>query len=205
MSIKSLRLVAFCVLLLVFGCGLLRAQMTVTGSIAGAVVDPSGKAVAGAKVILTSENNKTRRNGVANESGAFSLVALEPGVYSVRIEHPGFKSFERTGLVVSANERIALGDVTLAVGAVSETVTVEAKSAHVETDTAESSAEITTDQIGNLTARGRDVVSMLRTIPGGYYQADQDSAGGSYGTASTRDPRGQQQHEHPLGRWCGEQ
>jgi hypothetical protein len=38
--------------------------------------------------------------------------------------------------------------------------------------------------LANLTARGREVVSLLRTIPGVTYQADQDSAGGSYGTGT---------------------
>jgi TonB-dependent Receptor Plug Domain len=68
------------------------------------------------------------------------------------------------------------------VGAVSETVTVAARAARVETDSGESSAEVTTAQIANLTARGRDVVSMLRTIPGVSYAADPDSAGASYGS-----------------------
>ena len=63
-------------------------------------------------------------------------------------------------------------------------MTVAAEAAHVETDSAEQSADITTNQLGNLTARGRDVVSLLRTIPGVTYQADQDSAGGSYGTST---------------------
>ena len=61
---------------------------------------------------------------------------------------------------------------------------VSAEAAHVETDSAESSADITTQQLGNLTARGREVVSLLRTIPGVAYQADQDSPGGTYGTTS---------------------
>ena len=180
MSITSLRLA----LLSAVACHCLLAQMTVTGTIAGTVLDPSGKAVAGAKITVTSQATGTPRTASANESGAFSVVALEPGVYSVQIEHPGFKSFDRTGVVVGANERIALGEVVLQVGAVNETVTVAAEAAHVETDTSESSAEITTSQVMNLTARGRDVVSLLRTIPGVAYQADPDSAGASYGTTS---------------------
>jgi len=164
--------------------GVAFAQMTVTGSVGGSVVDPSGRAVPGAKITLTSAKTKEIREATTNEVGAFSLVAVQPDMYTLKIENPGFKAVQRTGLVVTANEHIPLGQITLEIGAVSETVTVESKAAHVETDSAEASAEISTDQIGNLTARGRDVVSMLRTIPGVYYQADQDSAGGSYGTSS---------------------
>src|SRR5258708_6014058 len=160
------------------------AQMTITGSISGTVVDGSGRSVPAAKITLISEKTKEIRDASTSESGAFSLVAVQPDTYSVKVEHSGFRTFERTGIVVSANERIALGQVALQVGAVTETVTVSAQAAHVETDSAEASAEITNDQIGNLTARGRDIVSMMRTIPGVTYQADQDSAGGQYGTSS---------------------
>jgi hypothetical protein len=168
----------------VLSSALLWAQMTVTGSISGTVVDPTGKTVPGVKITLTSENTKEIREATSNEAGTISLVALPPDIYSIKVEHSGFKTFRRTGIVVTANERIALGEIPLQVGAVTETVTVSAQAAHVETDSAEASAEITNDQIGNLTARGRDIVSMMRTIPGVTYQADQDSAGGQYGTSS---------------------
>ncbi len=162
----------------------LYSQMTVTGSISGTVMDPSGKSIPAAKATLVSQTTKETRDVTANESGVFNFQAVPPETYSLRVESPGFKVAERTGIVVSANERIALGQVVLQVGAVSETITVASQSAHVETESSEESAEITTDQIGNLTARGRDVVSLLRTIPGVAYQADQDSAGGSYGTST---------------------
>jgi Carboxypeptidase regulatory-like domain/TonB-dependent Receptor Plug Domain len=180
MSIRPLPLVLF----LAVPSAALLAQMTVTGSISGTVLDSSGRAVAQARISAVSEKTGSIRLAAANETGAFSLVALDPGSYLVKIEHPGFKSFDRTGVVVSANEHIALGNLVLEVGAVTETITVAAEKAHVQTDTAESSAEITTSQLTNLTARGRDVVSLLRTIPGVAYQADPDSAGGSYGTGS---------------------
>ena len=67
---------------------------------------------------------------------------------------------------------------------VQSTVTVSAETAQVQTDSSEHSAILTTSQLENLTARGRDVVSMLRTIPGVQYQADQDSVGGQYGTST---------------------
>src|SRR5213079_920451 len=66
----------------------------------------------------------------------------------------------------------------------SETVSVVSETAQVQTDSSEHSAILTTSQLENLTARGRDVVSMLSTIPGVQYQADQDSVGGQYGTGT---------------------
>ena len=160
------------------------AQMTVTGTITGTVTDPSGELIAGAKVTVTNASTLEPRSASANEEGAFNLVALQPGVYDLRVEHAGFKAYERRGVVVSANEHVALSDIVLQIGEVNETVSVVAEAAQVQTDSSEHSAELTNTQLTNLTARGREVVSMLRTIPGVQYQADQDSTGGSYGTST---------------------
>src|SRR5207244_1044109 len=122
--------------------GAVFAQMTITGSIAGTVTDPSGQVVAGAKVTLTSDSTGDIRSATTNEVGAFNLVAVQPATYSIKVEHAGFKAFQRTGVVVSANERVAAGDIQLQIGAVTETVSVEAKSAMVQTDSAEHSAAI---------------------------------------------------------------
>src|SRR5579884_305919 len=101
------------------------AQMTVTGSVTGTVVDPSGQVVAGARVTLTNEATRDVRRTASSEIGAFSFVAVPPGAYSLKVEQSGFKAAERTGLVLTANERLAVGDIALQLGAVSETVSVE--------------------------------------------------------------------------------
>ncbi len=161
----------------------LTAQMTVTGTIAGSVLDASGQSVPGSKITLTSVNTSETRTTAANETGVFTIIAVRPDTYTLRVEHPGFKASTRSGLTVSANERLAL-DITLQVGDVTETISVSAEAARVQTDSSEHSAELTTTQLQNLTTRGRDVVSLLRTIPGVQYQADQDAVGGSYGTTT---------------------
>src|SRR5207302_8183507 len=91
--------------------GLLPAQMTVTGTITGTVVDPSGQVIAGAKIVLTSPRRGDSRSAVANEVGAFSLNAVQPDTYTLRVQHGGFKAYERKELVVSANERLSAGDI----------------------------------------------------------------------------------------------
>src|SRR5262249_55194513 len=136
------------------GAGLLPAQMTVTGTITGTVVDPSGQVIAGAKIVLTSPRRGDSRTAVANELGAFSLNAVQPDTYTLRVQHGGFKAYERKELVVSANERLSVGDITLQIGDVSETVSVVAETAQVQTDSSEHSAVLTTTQLESLTARG---------------------------------------------------
>jgi hypothetical protein len=165
-------------------CGLLSGQMTTTGSINGTVVDPTGHVIAGAKITLMSERTSEARTAISNEAGVFGLLAVQPDTYNLRVEQKGFKVQERRGLVVAANDRVSLGDITLQIGEVNETISVTAEAAQVQTDSSEHSAVLSSNQLTNLTARGREVVSMLRTIPGVQYQADQDSTGGSYGTGT---------------------
>ena len=181
---RRLQSLLFPGLLMLAGAGLMPAQMTVTGTITGVVEDPSGQVVPGAKVTLRSEKTGEIRSTLTSEVGTFNFVAVQPDTYALKVERTGFKAYERRGLVLTANERLAAGDIALQLGAVSETISVEATAAQVQTDSSEHSAVLTTQQLTNLTARGRDVVSLLRTIPGVQYQTDQDSAGGSYGTGT---------------------
>ena len=166
-------------------CGQLFAQMSVTGAVSGTVLDVSGGVVPGATITLTSETTKQVRETKSNGEGLFSFTAVPRDSYKLKVEHAGFKAFERTGIVVSVNEKVALSGLTLALGSSSETVTVTSEAAHVATESSEESAVVTTNQLGNLTARGREVVSLLRTIPGVTYQADQDSPGGTFGTSTS--------------------
>src|ERR1035437_7865414 len=102
----------------------LTAQVT-TGSVTGSVVDSSGGNVPGATVSLTSDATKEVHNGTANATGTFTFPAVQPGSYSLKVEHAGFKSSERNGINVAAMDHVALGDIELQVGAVSETIVVE--------------------------------------------------------------------------------
>jgi len=171
--------------LAVLSCGQVSAQMSVTGSVSGTILDASGGVIPGATVSLTSETTHEVRDAKSTGEGLFSFTAVPRDSYRLKVEHSGFKAVERQGIVVSANEHVALGAVTLEVGSSTETVTVSAQSVHVETESSAEAADVTSDQIGNLTARGREVVSLLRTIPGVTYQADQDSPGGTYGTGTS--------------------
>jgi hypothetical protein len=164
--------------------GSLFAQMSVTGVVSGSVLDASGAVVPGATVKLTSETTSEVREAKSSGEGLFSFTAVPRDSYTLKVEHAGFKAFERTGIGVSANEHVALNALTLELGSSAETITVAAKAAHVETESSEEAADVTGDQVANLTARGREIVSLLRTIPGAAYQADQDSPGGTYGTST---------------------
>src|SRR5258708_2550836 len=63
------------------------AQMTVTGTMTGTIIDPSGQVIAGAKVTAVSENTGDTRSATTSDLGVFHLVALPPGSYSLKVEH----------------------------------------------------------------------------------------------------------------------
>ncbi len=159
---------------------LLQAQV-ITGSLTGTVVDASGGIVPGAVATLLSDATKETRSATVNASGTFIFSAVQPGRYTLKVEHVGFKTTEQKGISVAATDHVSLGEIRLQVGAVGETVTVSEQSTQVASDSSQLSAGINRDQLLNLTTRGREVVSLLRIIPGVTYQADPDSAGGTFG------------------------
>ena len=157
------------------------AAQSLSGTISGSVVDPSGDAIAGASVTLLSEATRQTRSTTTNELGAFTFFSALPGSYSVTIEHPGFQGLQRTGLALSANERLSLGVIRLNIGDVSEKVTVAAVGASVQTASSERAAQLTSSQVNMILVRGRDVLSLLRLLPGVSNTTDPNALGDNLG------------------------
>ena len=169
--------------LLVIGClGTVALAQSVTGSISGVAVDPNGAVVPGATITLTKDQTNEKRSQATNESGRFNFASLQPGKYSVRIEHSGFETMLRTNVVLSANEDLALGDTTLKTGQVSETVTIASEGQLVEKESSDLTARLTADQINLISTKGRDVTSLLRLLPGTSNNDDIEAVGEGFGT-----------------------
>ena len=169
--------------LLLIQCSLAVYGQFVSGSISGRTVDPSGAPVEGAVVTIVQTQTGSNARVVSNTSGEFQFPALQSGEYTVRIEHPGFQVFERRNTNLSANERLSLGDIALVIGSVTEKVLVEAQATPVETTSSDRSAQLTSNQISKIMTRGRDVMSLMRLVPGVAYTADPESVGDNLGTA----------------------
>ena len=160
------------------------AAQSVSGSVSGTVIDQSNQVIPGATVTLLDELTGTSRTTQTNQTGAFVLSSVQPGRYTVRIEISGFSTFERKNINLPANERLSLGTVTMAIGALTETVTTLAEGSFVQTASSERSALITSTQLEMVAVRGRDVMSLLRVLPGVAYQGESEAPGGSFGTTS---------------------
>lgn len=119
------------------------------GSITGSVTDPSGAAVAGAKVLARNEGTNGVTDTVANESGQYNFPNLPTGLYTITVESSNFKKAERKAVELGVSQ-VARVDVTLEVGSVAETVTVAAEVSRVQTDSPEVGTSLNNDQMKDL-------------------------------------------------------
>ena len=157
-------------------------SQTITGQIAGHLVDPAGAIVAGAPVRLTNDLTKQVREFLTDSNGSFVFANLVPGSYSIHIVQPGFKAYDQTGITVSAVERVDLHDLKLQVGDVSTTVEVAAQAVHVATDSSDRGVSVGLTQIEDTVTRGRNFMALLGTLPGVQDLTSYDTRG--WGTGS---------------------
>ena len=102
-----------------------------TGQITGTVVDSSGSVLPGATVTVKNTGTQISRETTTDESGTFVVTDLLAGTYEVTVALNSFKTAVQTGIVLSATERLGLRPIVLEVGALSETVSVQAEAARV--------------------------------------------------------------------------
>src|SRR5262245_734171 len=120
------------------------------GTITGTVTDSPGAAVPGAKVTVTNLATNADSTAVTTSDGVYSIVALQPGAYRVRIEKSGFKRAE-LGQVAGVIGNTTAANVTMEVGQVSETVEIAAAAGgQVQTENAKISSQVSNKQIDQL-------------------------------------------------------
>jgi hypothetical protein len=159
-----------------------RAAAQDTGIVTGTVVDASGQVLPGATVTLTNEATADVRTTASTERGEFTFRAVRPGRYAVAVELSGFRKFDQRNNVVNASSQLDLGAVKLEIGAMTEVVTVTAQGTVVETKNSDYSGLLTSTQIAQIQTKGRDVVNLLRLLPGVHYENDIDAMGDSFGS-----------------------
>ncbi len=141
-------------------CFVAQLKADVTGTIVGAVRDASGASVIGAQVSATNTANNFTRETKSDGSGEFRLLALPPGPYRVTATATGFDQFVSTGIDLKVNDQLRV-DVSLKVGTVKESVTVEASSVQVETESTQLGQVFETKQILSLPLNGRSYIDLL--------------------------------------------
>jgi hypothetical protein len=159
------------------------SAQTVTGTISGTVVDQQGQIIPGATVTVVNEATNDTRVVVSDTQGNFLITNLQPSQYTIKVVLQSFRTLERKNIVLSAGERLAVPNLTLEIGSVGETITVESRGTHVNTAETQHSGLITATQIEQIQVLGRDVTSIMRLLPGVRYENTVDSLGMSFGTS----------------------
>ena len=145
------------------------AQRADRGIITGVVTDPTGSSLAGATVKIRNEGTTVETVLTTNAAGAYSSPPLVLGSYSVTVDHSGFKTAVRSGILLQGAETIRQ-DMTLAVGSVMESVEVKAEAETLNTTTPDVSHTVDTKYYQDLpvitAADVRLPESLLQIQPG---------------------------------------
>lgn len=143
------------------------AQVT-SGSITGTVKDSSGAFITGAKVTVTDPSIGLMRTTASGADGVFVVPNLPPSTYSITAEYKGFKKLSTTGVVLSAADKLNVGEFILEVGTTTESVTVSADAGQLQlqSSSGERSDVVTTRQLNDVAMNGRNVLDYMKLIPG---------------------------------------
>jgi hypothetical protein len=153
----------FAVLALVVGSAFGQA---VSGNITGIVVDPGDASVPGAEVSIRETATGTVRAFTTSSEGIFRFNNIPPGVYTVTVKLQGFKTYTQQEINLSSAETRDLGRVKLALGSLTEEISVVATATAVQTASSEKSSLVDGNQLNSIAIKGRDLMAMLNLVPG---------------------------------------
>jgi hypothetical protein len=139
----------------------------VTGKLSGTVVDPDGKPVAAARVILYLASTTIEDSVTTTDSrGSFLFVSLRPTYFDLAVEAPNFKKSEQKGVKVDPLTETPLPAMKLELGETRDVVETQASPNVLQTSTGQVSAVLSNEQVARLPLALRDPLALLDTLPG---------------------------------------
>ncbi|MBI3209162.1 MAG: carboxypeptidase regulatory-like domain-containing protein [Candidatus Solibacter usitatus] len=137
----------------------------ISGTVLGTIRDASGHLVAGADVTVTNTETNVAARAATNESGYYEFPYLKPGPYSLRVRQEGFKTVERTRFNLAVDDRTRL-DITLEVGDVTTSISVDDKMAPVQSESASLGQSISSNMAREIPLAGRNVFELASLAAG---------------------------------------
>ena len=141
------------------------AQLASQTALVGTVTDSGGLAVLGAQVVAVNAGTKDTYQATTNRDGYYQIQFPRPGKYEITVSMAGFSTFRTSGVEVATNQ-VTRANAVLQVGALTDSVIVEAKSQVLDTDRATVSQTIGERAIVELPLNGRNVWNLASTTPG---------------------------------------
>jgi hypothetical protein len=136
------------------------AQTVAVAQISGIVSDPTGAAIAGAQVKATQTATHLVRQVVTDSNGGYVLPALPVGPYQVEVAAPGFKNYVQSGIVLEVGNSVTV-NVSMPLGAVTESVEVTAQANMVQTKDSTISQVVDERRIVDLPLNGRQPTQLV--------------------------------------------
>ncbi len=154
------------VLVLLAGPGVTARAQQFTGTIRGTVQDSAGAVVVGAEVSVINRATNETRTAITESDGSYVVPQLRPGLYLVAVKKPGFKSAAIDEIKLDV-QQVREADITLTVGAATETVSITASGATtIETTSSTISQTIENKRIVDLPLNGRNPFALAALSPG---------------------------------------
>jgi hypothetical protein len=186
-SVFAVRNLSFMLSVLLIA-GMAHAQYR--ASIQGVVTDAQGAVVPGATVTLTDKDTNRTLTAISDDGGIYNFAGLGPDRYSLKAEKSGFKTKTIDDLKIIAEQSNGV-NIQLEVGASNETVTVNgAEVPAIDTQTAQISGTITSNEVQKLPSFGRDIFQLAQLAPGVFGDGSRSASGDTQAQPGNAGPGG---------------
>jgi len=144
--------------------GFVSAQST-NATITGRITDQSKAALAGVRIVVTNVDTGEQRTSATGSEGLYTIPLLNPGSYKLELEKTGFRSIVKPDVVLHLQD-VATINFEMAVGTVSESITVEAGAPMINTTDASVSTVVDQTYVKNMPLSGRSFQDLILLTPG---------------------------------------
>ena len=136
----------------------------IAANLRGRVLDPSGAAIANARVQLTETSTSITQATITSSTGDYIFTQLNPGTYSIDVTATGFQQLNRTGITLSVGQTVGV-DLTLAIGS-QQAVTVNADAPILQSQTSDIQTTIPGHIIVAMPLNTRNFIQLTTLAPG---------------------------------------
>jgi hypothetical protein len=159
-----------------------------TTEIRGVVRDPEGAALPGVAIVLKNQDTGLFRETTSGSDGSYFANSMTPGVYEVTAELSGFQKFVARDVRLEIGKTATL-DIALALGNVTETLTINAEPPLVDITSKEVGGNINSRELTSLPSINRNFIGLIGVLPGIVPTISTESFGGDFISANGQDPR----------------
>jgi hypothetical protein len=152
---------ACCVAAIIVLFSAVGAYAQTAGQISGHIADSTGAAIPGASISLANVATSALRSTVSTDAGDYSFTEVPPGVYKIEVQHQGFKTATSNNVELQVQQALRQ-DFTMAVGQVTQSVTIAATGALLQVDNASLGTVVENKSINELPLNGRNYLSLVQ-------------------------------------------